>query len=61
MHTLKIEDEHGINVVMLRIPPVDPAAATIAILNALKDIPTPRKPRADKGVPRTTTPELEIH
>ncbi len=55
MNILTITNEDEDEVVKLHIADVDPAIATVAILNALAAIPKPRKPRSDAGKPRVST------
>ena len=49
MPVLTITDDEGKETLRLTIKRIDPSAATIAILDALRDIPEPKKPRSDRG------------
>lgn len=56
MNTLTVVDDDGTQLLMVRIQDVDPSLALPAILEALRNLPKPRKPRSDKGQPKTTAP-----
>lgn len=58
MPTLIIQDEDEQDLLRVQIKAIDPAKATIAILEALAKIEPAKKTRADKGKKRA--PKLEL-
>lgn len=49
MPILRIDDDNGKELLRVTIRAVDPSAATVAILDALRELPEPKRQRSDKG------------
>lgn len=56
MPYITMHSDDGKEVARVQIRDLDPADVTIAILESVRDIPEPRKPRSDRGKKRVLPP-----